>query len=97
MKIMNFGGKPHQLIHVDEVAPGDYIDFCREGLRTRKVKEVYRGRKKQFISFEPVPYNEFKKLQVHPKEVIRVWREITDTSILIASTTSETAPADTSS
>ena len=69
-------GQIHFQIPVAEVTGSDYIEFNRQGLRIRKVKDVHYGRKHQYISFEPLPsVTVFKKRKIHPREVLRAWRK----------------------
>jgi len=69
-------GRWHYQVNKEEVQSGDYIEFDRQGLRTRKVLTVKRTRKGAVVvSFEPLAHiTVFKKRKVDLREVRRVWR-----------------------
>lgn len=69
-----FGGQFCVRVPNDEVREGDYIEFCKQGTRCRRVKSVHRGRKHNYVQFDPSRYNPFKSQRIDMREVTGVWR-----------------------
>ena len=58
----------------EDVERGDYIEFYRRGQRCRRVKDVHRGRKHNYVQFEPCLVNPFKNQKINLKDIRSVWR-----------------------
>jgi hypothetical protein len=69
------GGFWHREISVEEVQPGDWVEFNRQGYRIRRVQGVHVGRKHRYIRFRPGKVPVFKNRTLKFEEVRRVWRK----------------------
>ncbi len=69
-----FGGVPHKLIDVADVQIGDYIEFYKEGVRVRRVREVIIGRKRRLVKFDPISVPCFKTQTCLLDDIISAWR-----------------------
>lgn len=65
----------HYVVSVDEVMPGDYVEFESSGHRIRRVKKVHRGRKHEYVRVEPLPnITVLKNRKIELRSVHKVWR-----------------------
>lgn len=69
-----FEGKFCVQIPIGDVQKGDYIEFYRQGRRTRKVKGVVKTKKHTYVQIEQSKYNPFKNQRVDVKDIYSVWR-----------------------
>lgn len=71
-----FGGVPHRRVGVAELQAGDYIEFYKDGMRTRRVREVIVGRKRRLVKFEPLATPVFKTQTCLLDDIIAAWRAV---------------------
>ena len=69
-----FGGRLCTRVPLEDIQPGDYIEFYRQGSRCRLVRDVHRGRKHNYVQIEPGKYNVFKDQRVKFESITAVWR-----------------------
>lgn len=66
----------HHTVPLDEVKPGDYVEFEASGQRIRRVQKVHRGRKHEYVRVEPLPtITVLKNRKIELRQIRRVWRK----------------------
>lgn len=69
-----FGGVPHKRIGAIDVQIGDYIEFYKDGMRVRRVREVIIGRKRRLVKFDPAAVPVFKTQTCLLDDIVSAWR-----------------------
>lgn len=69
-----FGGVPHRRIGIAELQAGDYIEFYKDGVRVRRVREVIMGRKRRLVKFDPLSVPVFKTQTCLLDDIVAAWR-----------------------
>lgn len=72
-----FAGVPHRRIGVAELQIGDYIEFYKDGVRARRVREVIIGRKRRLVKFDPISVPVFRTQTCLLDDIISAWRAVT--------------------
>lgn len=71
-----FAGVAHRRVGVVEVQVGDYIEFYKDGVRVRRVREVLIGRKRRLVKFEPISVPVFRTQTCLLDDIIAAWRAV---------------------
>lgn len=71
-----FAGVTHRRVGVVEVQVGDYIEFYKDGVRARRVREVLIGRKRRLVKFDPISVPVFKTQTCLLDDIIAAWRAV---------------------